>query len=275
MKKTILSVLILITLLLSSCTVYERGDELSVHFIDVGQADCILVLLPGGKNMLIDAGNRSDGGAVAAYLSKYGVTTVDYLIGTHPHADHIGGLDTIIKEFDIGQIYMPRISADTKTFEDVLTAIKNKNLTVSTAKAGVNVLDGDGVRIDIVAPNSDNYTDTNDYSAVIKLTYGRRAFLFAGDAHKLSETEITASLSADVLKVGHHGSSSSTTDTFLRRVNPYYAVICVGEKNSYNHPHESTLNRLNEVCSEIYRTDLHGDIVFSTDGVSISVHTEK
>jgi competence protein ComEC len=159
----------------------QPKGELKVHFIDVGQADCILIQAPN-KTMLIDAGNNADSNLILSYLKNLKINKIDVLVGTHPHEDHIGSLDSVIDSFDIGAVYMPKISTNTKTFEDVLLSIQKKGLKVTTAKAGV-VLDlGEGVKAEMFAPNSDKYEEINEYSAVIKLTYGETSFLFTGDA---------------------------------------------------------------------------------------------
>lgn len=254
---------------------YDSDASLSVHYIDVGQADCELIQLPNGENMLIDAGNNGDGDDVVAYLQSLGVTKIDYLIGTHPHEDHIGGLDDVIENMDIGKIYMPDKTANTKTFESVLDAIEAKSLTINTAKAGVNIYNDGEMTIDIAAPVGTSYSSLNDYSAVILLKYRDASFIFMGDAESLSESEITYDVSADVLKVGHHGSSTSSSQSFLNRVNPKYAVISCGEGNSYGHPNQETLDKLNAMGVAIYRTDLNGTIICRTDGNNYSWECEK
>jgi competence protein ComEC len=246
--------------------------ELKVHFIDVGQADCILVQAPE-KTMLIDAGNNADSSLILSYLKGLKISRIDVLVGTHPHEDHIGSLDSVIDSFDIGVVYMPKISTNTKTFEDVLLSIKNKGLKVMTAKAGVILDLGEGVKAEMVAPNSDRYEDINDYSAVIKLTYGETSFLFTGDAEAVSEKEMVAkgyNLKADVLKVGHHGSTSSTSPVFLKAVSPKYAIISVGKDNQYGHPDSIILNRLKTFGVQVYRTDESGTIIAATDGKNIT-----
>jgi len=248
--------------------------DLTVHFIDVGQADSILIQLPNGQTMLIDGGESRDANNIMSYMRSKGVTTIDYLVATHPHADHIGGLPTIIDAMDIRSIYMPRVSHTTQTFERLLTSIQNKGLQIDTARAGVSILSSPGLQIDIVAPIRDNYSDLNDHSAVIKITYGSTSFLFTGDAESHSEGHITADVStdvsADVLKVSHHGSRTSTTDAFLRRVAPTYAVISVGSGNTYGHPTDEVLARLDSAGVSVFRTDLQGTIVFTSDGENIS-----
>ncbi|KJS16653.1 MAG: hypothetical protein VR69_08295 [Peptococcaceae bacterium BRH_c4b] len=254
-------------------TTPETG-VLKVHFIDVGQADCILAQLPGGQNMLVDAGNNDDGDTVVNYLQSAGVKKIDYLVGTHPHEDHIGGLDTVINNFEIGKVYMPRVTQNTKTYRDVLDALKNKGLKITAARAGVEILSEGGVTATILSPHSSSYEGFNDYSAVIKLAFDRVNFLLTGDAEELPEKEMLAAgtdLKADVLKIGHHGSHSSTTTAFLEAVSPKYAVICVGKDNDYGHPHQETLQKLKQAGVKVYRTDLDGTVVFKSNGKEINI----
>ncbi|MFD3158017.1 ComEC/Rec2 family competence protein [Haloimpatiens sp. FM7330] len=249
----------------------EVNGELKVHYIDVGQADSILVQQKG-FNMLIDAGNNDDSDLVVSYLKKKGVKKLDYIIGTHPHEDHIGGLDAAIKNFDVGTIYMPKVTSTTRTYRDVITAIKSKGKKITTPKVGSNFKLGDAV-CTIVAPNSPEYKDVNNYSIVMKLKFGNNSFIFTGDAEDISEDEILRTqldISADVLKVGHHGSSSSTTDAFLAKVNPKYAVISCGKDNDYGHPHKPTMDKLKSKNIHVYRTDECGTIVATSNGTKIT-----
>lgn len=276
-KKLLACLLIILKVLLASCGSPEN-NTLKVHFLDVGQADCILIQAPTGENMLIDAGNNDDADMIVTYLNAKGVKKIDVLVGTHPHEDHIGSLDTVIDTYDIGKVYMPRVTHTTKTFEDVLIAIKNKGLKIAAAKAGEIIDFSPNTRVEILAPNSPEYDDLNNYSAVIKLTYGNTSFLFTGDAEDISENEMLASgydLKADVLKLGHHGSSTSSTEAFLAAVKPSYGVISVGKGNDYGHPHEEVLTRLEQAGIEIYRTDESGTVLFATDGDHIVIKTEK
>jgi len=244
---------------------------LKVHFIDVGQADSIFIELPNKETMLIDAGNNSDDETVVNYINELNYDTINYLIGTHPHEDHIGGLDTVIDTFNIQNIYMPKVVYSTKTYEDVLLAVKNKGLKINNAKAGTNIIDSKNLKIDIIAPANDYYVSTNNYSAVVKITYNDKSFLFMGDAENLSEDEITANVKADVIKIGHHGSSSSTSNEFLSKVSPSYAIISVGNNNDYGHPHEEIINLLNKSNIKVYRTDLSGTIIIKSDGYNINI----
>ena len=250
------------------------NGQLKVHFIDVGQADSILIQTPNNKTMLIDAGNNNDGDFVVSYIKAQGIDEINVLVGTHPHEDHIGGLDTVINTFDIEKIYMPKVSSNTSTYIDVMSAISNKNLQVTTAKAGVTIGFDNSLKTDIIAPNSESYEDSNNFSAVIKMTYQNTSFLFTGDSESISEKEMISAgfdLQADLLKVGHHGSGFSTGALFLKKVSPKYALISVGENNSYNHPDNLVLNRLKTYGAETYRTDKLGTVVATSDGNTITL----
>lgn len=256
-------------------TTVGLNDELRVSFIDVGQGDSEFIELPNGETMLIDAGTNETGKNVVDYIKSLGYTSINYVVGTHPHEDHIGGLDDVIKTFDIGSIYMPKITADTKTFEDVLDAAESKNLMINTAKSGVAIMDTEDLSIKFLAPTLDSYENTNDYSAVVKVVYGETSYLFTGDAEEFSENLITDDVNADVLKVGHHGSSTSTSTEFLKKVSPSSAVISCGKDNSYGHPHSETLQKLADMGTEVYRTDELGTIVSVSDGKTITFDTNN
>ena len=255
-------------------TVYALvGDEgeLRVSFIDVGQGDSEFIELPNGETLLIDAGTNETGADVVNYIESLGYSSIDYVVGTHPHEDHIGGLDDVIRTFDVESVYMPKVTADTKTFEDVLDAVAEKGLSINTAKAGVSIVDGEDLSVKMLAPVLDEYDNTNDYSAVIKVVYGDTSFLFTGDAEQYAEDLITGDVDSDVLKVGHHGSSTSTGEAFLERVSPSYAVISCGFDNSYGHPHTETIEKLGGI--PVFRTDEMGTIVATSDGSEISFRT--
>lgn len=253
----------------------EFKDNLAIHFIDVGQADCIL-LENKEEVMLIDGGNNADATLIKDYLEKQDIKKIQYLIGTHPHEDHIGGLDTIIDNFEIGEIYMPKVSSNTKTFKDVVLAAKNKGLTFTSPKVGHTFKLGNA-KCTILAPGNEKYEDTNDYSIVIRVEHGDNSFLFTGDAGVKIEKEIIDSgmnLASTLLKIGHHGSTSSTSKEFLDSVNPKYGVITVGTDNDYGHPRQDVMNRLKDKKVEIYRTDENGTIIATSDGNSIKFNVE-
>ncbi|NMA64672.1 MAG: MBL fold metallo-hydrolase [Clostridiaceae bacterium] len=254
----------------------SHNQKLEVHFIDVGQADSVLVI-QGDSAMLIDAGNNADSSLVTQYIKSKGISRLDYAVGTHPHEDHIGGMDAVINNFDIGKVIMPKVAANTRTFEDVVNAIKNKGLKVTTPIPQTEYKLGDA-SFAILAPNSDQYDDINDYSVIIKLTFGDNSFIFTGDAEAVSENEVLSkgyNIKADVLKVGHHGSSSSTTSNFLKKVSPLYAVISVGKDNNYGHPHQEVLNLLERENVSVYRTDEKGTIIAISDGSKISFEFDQ
>ena len=254
----------------------ERAkDVLRVHYIDVGQGDSELIELPNDEVMLIDAGENDKGGFVADYIRSQGIDKIDYLVGTHPHSDHIGGLDTVIDELEIGKIYMPKASSDTKTFSDVLDAVERKGLSVNSAKAGVEVLNDGDLSVTFAAPVRTEYKSLNNVSAVVKIVYKGSSFLFTGDAEEQAEGDITADVRADILKVGHHGSSTSSSWDFLDRVKPSCAIISCGEGNDYGHPHAETLEKLSDIGAAVYRTDLDGTVIIETQGDGYTVYTEN
>ncbi len=249
---------------------------LTVSFLDVGQADCTIIQT-GTSNMIIDAGTNAGASGLVTTIKKMGISRFDFAIATHPHEDHIGGMDAVVNNFDIGTIIMPKAAADTKTFEDLLMAVKNKGLQITSYSNGSRVAFGDAEFM-TVAPNSQTYDDTNNYSLVIKMTFGETSFLFTGDAESVSEKEMLAKgydLRSDVLKVGHHGSTSSSTAAFLDAVSPADAVIFAGEGNDYGHPHQETLDKLASRGIRVYRTDLNGTVTFTSDGSKLTVKTER
>ena len=253
--------------------IVQVDGSISVHFIDVGQGDATLIQT-GAGNILIDGGDRRTADAVVRYLREAGVDRIAYVIATHPHADHIAGLVNVINTFDVGTIIMPRVAHTTATFERLLDAIESKDVTVQEPVAGNSLTLGETV-FTIVAPNSTGYRNLNNYSVSVRVSHGSVAFLFTGDAEAESENEMLAgnhNLSAQVLHVGHHGSNSSTTQTFLDAVSPEIAVISLGAGNSYGHPHAEVVNRLEGAGVTIYRTDLWGTIVMSSDGTNLTIH---
>lgn len=253
----------------------EISGEMCVTFLDVGQGDCTFIELPDGKCILIDAGESDNASKIKKYIKRLGYKTIDYVIATHPHADHIGAMANVIKAFDTGKIYMPRASTTTKTFERLLETIQDKQMKINTAKAGVIMLDDGALKAEFVAPVKDEYDDLNNYSAVLKLTYRDVSFLFTGDAEKEAEGQIKVDIDADILKVGHHGSSTSSSSSFLKKVSPEIAIISCGENNDYGHPHKEVVNRLEKQKIECYRTDINGNISVVTDGETYEVILEK
>lgn len=248
---------------------------MKVHYIDVGQGDATLVQV-NNENLLIDAGPNSSAKSLVDYLKGIGVSTIDHVIATHPHEDHIGGMDEIFEAFEVENFYSPKVDHTTKTFEKMITAVKNEGLSVTTIKSGdgskINL--GDGTKVEIFSPVDDKYDNLNDYSPIMKITFGDDSFLFTGDAERFVEKQVMAngeSLDADVLKVGHHGSTTSSSKEFIKEVSPNIAVIPVGEGNDYGHPHKEILDLLENNNIELLRTDLEGTIVLESDGNNIRV----
>lgn len=258
----------------------DAAGVLKVHFIDVGQGDSIFIQ-SGTETMLIDAGTNEGGPVVTAYLQALGITKLSYLIGTHPHEDHIGGLDDVIRAFDIGTVIMPDVSHTTRTYEDVLDALLEKELRVVKPNPGDTYSLGEA-DFTILSPDADiagqaaKDGDLNNLSVGIRLAFGSNAFVMCGDAEAPSEKAIVESglsLKADVLKLGHHGSSTSTCDEFLQAVSPSYAVISCGTDNSYGHPHKETMEKLAVSGISVYRTDEQGTLIATSDGSQITWET--
>ena len=251
-------------------TIQAEDVLLRVDFLNVGQADCAL-LSTNGHYMVIDGGNNGDADTILSYLEGQGVEKLDAVVGTHPHEDHIGSLDAIINHFDVDAVYMPKIMHTSKTFEDVLDAVANKGLKIKSPDPG-DTIDFNGLEIEVLGPQRE-YKDFNNNSIVLKVNAGETAFLFTGDAEETAEKDILQAgydLQADVLKVGPHGRSTSSSQAVVQAVKPKYAVISVGVGNSYHHPEEEALQRLQSIGAEIYRTDLQGNIVCTTDGKNIA-----
>ncbi len=250
-----------------------KNSNLKIYFIDVGQADCILIN-NNQEYALIDAGNNEDGKKLVAYLNELGVHSFKYVIGTHAHEDHIGGMDDVIKNFSIEHFYMPEVITTTKTFEDVLDALETKQIAFETPEIDSTFSLAE-TKFQVIYVGDDK-KDLNDSSIVLKLTYGNTTYLLTGDAtNKVEKQILDKNLKSDVLKVGHHGSQYSTHAQFLKAVSPKYAVIQVGKDNSYGHPKDVTVKKLESIGAKIYRTDKDGTIILSSDGENISFETVK
>ncbi len=252
-----------------------QQDEIAVHFIDVGQADCAVIITPD-KTMLIDSGEYETSADVIRYLRDFGVERLDYVVGTHPHSDHMGAMAKILNSFDVGEFIMPEVSEEliptASFYSSLLDVIDRKDIRASYSENGRVIELCEGTSLEFLGPVGSGYEDLNNCSVVAKLTSGNISFLFTGDMEKEAEEDLLdqwVDLRADVLKVGHHGASSSSTLEFLARVAPTYGVISVGIDNSYGHPSEAAIKRLKAVGCTVLTTMMYGDIVFVTDGNSI------
>lgn len=295
--RNVVSIILLITLCLSSYFLdYDKifqtysketnalvdtnnlDGVLKVHFIDVGQADAILIEQKD-NTMLIDAGEYETRDIVNEYIKKQNISKIDYVVATHPHSDHIGAMSSVIDTFDIGKVLMSKKTHTTNVYKKFLESINKKGIEKTVPQVGETFEIGDA-KFEIVGPtyDSDYKDNTNNYSIVLKLTFGNNTFLFTGDAETLSEKDMISKnidLKCDVLKVGHHGSDTSTSDSFVKATNPKYAVICVGKDNKYGLPKKSTIDKLNENEIKIYRTDESGTIITISDGNNITFEEEK
>lgn len=251
----------------------EVESNLKVYYLDVGQADAILIQNQT-ETMLIDAGNNEDGEFLVDYFDSLGIQNFKYVVGTHPHEDHIGGLDDIINHYNIDTILLPDAITTTKTFEEVLDAIDTKNMTYTVPHIDDTFSLGEAM-VRVIYTGTDT-SDLNNTSIVLKLTFGSISFLFTGDATSVVEEKILdKNIQSDVLKVGHHGSKYSSTNEFLDKVNPKYAIISVGKDNSYGHPANQTIQKLKKRNIETLRTDELGTILLTSDGTNIEVSSLK
>lgn len=253
------------------------GDNLTVHFIDVGQGDSELLQF-NGKNILIDGGTQDMGSRVECYLKEQEVSSLNLLVATHPHEDHIGGLLTVLNDFQVGQVLDSGQEHSSQTFETYLDIIDRKNIPFAAAERGQTIDLDPALDIEVLSPPIAHFTEDalNQNSVVLKVTYENVSFLFMGDAGTEAENSLYLSgynIDADVLKVGHHGSSSGSSLPFLNAVTPIVSIIEVGTGNDYGHPTQKTLNALSSAGSKVYRTDLDGNIIVTTDGEGITVTT--
>ncbi|MDR7074703.1 ComEC/Rec2 family competence protein [Fictibacillus barbaricus] len=267
---------LLVFMLFSGKTVHaDWFDPLTIHFLDVGQADCILVQAPNGQTMLIDGGDENDADKIITYLKKVGITQLDIVIATHPHHDHIGSLDDVIRAFPVSVLYMPNLPYDTKYYHDLFRVINEKQIPVDRAKAGVRFRMGFSVKVEMLAPKGSYYKHINDYSAVIMIKHAKKKFLLMADAGAEEEKEILSrgGVKADVIKIGHHGANTGTTLDFLKKVKAKTAVISVGRNNPYQFPSREVMYRLNNRKMTIYRTDQLGAIIATSNGKKVMFKT--
>ena len=281
MKKII--VLLLCIFLLAGCTEAVKtekipvtaGHEMQVHFIDVGQGDSILIESPSGKTMLIDGGVKGAGQQIVSYLKELGINKLDIVVATHPDADHIGGFIPVLDNMTIEQFYDSGKVHTSQTFEEMLTRIDEKNIPYHVPKIGDDIEFDKDVNVKVLNAN-DQATDNNDASIVLKMTYGNVSFLLTGDAGVALEKEMLRyDVKATVLKAGHHGSNTSSSEEFIQAVKPEVTILSYGEDNKYGHPHAEIVDRLQAIGSKIYATADLGTITVSTDGVNYTVNGKE
>ena len=248
----------------------EVSGRLEIYFVDVGQGDCTIYWYNRSNAMIIDAGSGSQSANVVKFIKYLGIKKFDVVIATHPDEDHIGSLDTVINTFGASKVYAPKITKDTVAFKNFAIAVQNQGLKITPPVVG-DVFDLGIIPFTILAPNSATYSETNNYSLVTRAVDGKYSFLNMGDAAFQSENEMLSKvfvLHSNVMKIGHHGSSTSTSRNFFLSVNPDYSVISVGKDNKYGHPSQETLDTISS--SKVFRTDQDGTVMFSTDGFSMS-----
>ncbi len=281
MKKLI--VMLLCIFLLAGCTETSNtkkvsvtaGQEMRVHFIDVGQGDSIFIESPNGKTMLVDGGVKGAGQKVVSYLKELGVNKLDIVVATHPDADHIGGLIPVLNSIDIGQFYDSGKVHTSQTFEEMLTLIDTKNIPYNIPKTGDRIAFDDDINVKVLNAN-ENATDNNDASIVLKLAYGNVSFLLTADAGIALEKEMLQDgVKATILKAGHHGSNTSSSAEFIQAVHPEVTILSYGEGNKYGHPHAEVVERLQAIGSKIYATAEAGNVIVSTDGVNYAVNSKE
>lgn len=281
MKKII--VLLLCIFLLAGCTdaiktekiPVTAGHDMRVHFIDVGQGDSILIESPNGKTMLVDGGVKGAGQQVVSYLRELGVSKLDIVVATHPDADHIGGLIPVLNSMTIEQFYDSGKVHTSQTFEEMLMLIDEKNIPYDVPTPGDNIKFDEDVTVKVLNAN-EQASDNNDASIVLKIVYGNVSFLLTGDAGIALEKEMMQyDVSATVLKAGHHGSNTSSSEDFIRAVKPEVTILSYGKDNKYGHPHAEVVDRLQEIGSKIYATADIGTITVTTDGINYAVNGKE
>ena len=251
-----------------------ENSNFEVHFIDVGQADSALIECDG-ETMMIDGGNVADSNVVAAYLKKEDVTELNYVVCSHAHEDHVGGLSGALSVTKADNISAPKTEANTKAYKNFKKKAEEQNVEIKHPNVGDEIQLGSST-VEFLGPVDENGKDLNSTSIVLKITYGNTSFLFTGDAEKESENEMLSKgydLSCDILKLGHHGSSTSTTNKFLTATSPAIAIVSCGKDNDYGHPHKETMNKLNNDHITVYRTDSDGTILAETDGNTYAITT--
>ncbi|WP_283693277.1 ComEC/Rec2 family competence protein [Clostridium perfringens] len=264
---------------ISKSSAESEYSGMSVTYLNVGQGDSELIQV-NGINMLIDAGTNAGANDLVKDLKNRGIKTIDIAIATHPHEDHIGGMDEVLENFDVKSFYAPKVAHTTKTYENMLKAVKNEGLKIKQIKEGTKIDLGKDTEVQVYSPVKSQYEELNNYSPVMKISYGQNSFMFTGDAESLVEKEIlneNKDLKADVLKLGHHGSHSSSSEEFLKAVDPSIAIVSCAKDNKYGHPHKETMSNLKKAGITVYETFRDGDITISSNGkkLDVKLHSEN
>ncbi|MBO3366454.1 MBL fold metallo-hydrolase [Clostridium perfringens] len=250
-----------------------KDSKLMISYMDVGQGDAAYIKV-NGNDILIDAGPRSNSKELLEQLKAKNIDNFELVIATHPHEDHIGGMVDVFKEYEVKAFYSPKITHTTKTYENLVKAVKDEGLKTKELKGGMVIDLGEGAKFEVFTPQKSEYEELNDYSPIMKLSFGDTSYLFTGDAEKLAEEEALAkyknSLDSDVIKFGHHGSSSSSSNAFIEAVSPKYGIISCAKDNKYGHPHRETLDIIKKYNIKAFRTDTDGEIILTSDGKSIN-----
>ncbi|WP_283703473.1 ComEC/Rec2 family competence protein [Clostridium perfringens] len=250
-----------------------KDSKLMISYMDVGQGDAAYIKV-NGNDILIDAGPRSNSKELLEQLKAKNIDDFELVIATHPHEDHIGGMVDVFKEYEVKAFYSPKITHTTKTYENLVKAVKDEELKTKELKGGMVIDLGEGAKFEVFTPQKSEYEELNDYSPIMKLSFGDTSYLFTGDAEKLAEEEALAkyktSLDSDVIKFGHHGSSSSSSNAFIEAVSPKYGIISCAKDNKYGHPHSETLDIIKKYNIKTFRTDTDGEIILTSDGKSIN-----
>lgn len=254
------------------------NGTIEVSYLDVGQGDAAYIKV-NEMDILIDAGPKSDVDKLMKQLEEKNIDDFEVVVATHPHEDHIGGMTKVLQTYKVESFYMPKVEHSTKTFENMIKEVEKQGLKVKVLKEGVNIDIGEGALLETFSPTQDSYDNLNNYSPIMKLTFGNNSFLFTGDAEKEVEEEVLSrykdKLDSDVIKFGHHGSSTSSSTEFIEAVSPNYGIISCGVDNSYGHPHKEILKLIQNINIEAYRTDTQGQITVISDGNNIEIKTEK
>ncbi|EJT6500583.1 MBL fold metallo-hydrolase [Clostridium perfringens] len=252
---------------------FPKDSKLMISYMDVGQGDAAYIKV-NGNDILIDAGPRSNSKELLEQLKAKNIDDFELVIATHPHEDHIGGMVDVFKEYEVKAFYSPKITHTTKTYENLVKAVKDEGLKTKELKGGMVIDLGEGAKFEVFTPQKSEYEELNDYSPIMKLSFGDTSYLFTGDAEKLAEEEALAkyknSLDSDVIKFGHHGSSSSSSNAFIEAVSPKYGIISCAKDNKYGHPHRETLDIIKKYNIKAFRTDTDGEIILTSDGKSIN-----